>query len=512
MKKHEMRNKLILAVVCINGSIFASQLPGTCQNTPVKSTRPDTSVLAIDGQPYSFKDLVGTSQAEIKSQFDKEVKKLSNDEITRRMISPGIESAPEEEKKTMPLQSAIDRRTAREVALWKSFRNNLLDQAAELLALSRVTDRIVREHRINLSDYFNLPVLRDAWQRQMAFSDFSYLHQKDHGTNNDEKLLAEVIKNYRFRYTRVYWDATSEEFRARPAFVKWSLELSRHLNKDGDVGIKVMLANSLLKEACETGIYQAKAKEFYQTKWGQSRVIDVVGYRGDPKTLHDFMTLAAAKEDNAALVEVSKLRLWLRDLAPGIKVTQRSVFGSDIQTGAVSPRPGVLYQPDPNTYRVVLSSVKTALPTQSKEQKEGTNLIHKIYAYQIAVLDLAPTVESRLPDWTPIPLLLNTNVAVEGPPHFISEVEIDPYVKKPYPGLVFEELEKNKGDLHSLSVKVAALSMQKDPTAATALITQIEKKMATLQTEPAKHAYRVISDRLKDGAKLAKEPSNSSPL
>ena len=495
MKKYDRLKKGAILVGIIGLTVYSSTphllaSPATGERILSTTERAisDPSVFAVAGQPYSLKQLTGHTKEELKFEFDSEVKKMS-DESLKKWINKYSYSQDGRDGKT------VSKRSDLEETLWKAVYYRLLDDTIRPIVLSAITQHIVKNHGIDLKEYFDMSALHDGFDRELAYLNFRYEHQHD-PANKDPELLAEAIKKFRFGLNQEYWKATATEFRERPAFMKWSVDAMKYSEDWGGFLTNAMLLHALLSDACEKGVYHDRAEKYFQFQWSQFRVVDITGYEGGEDVLREYLSQVISQDGEVAGTGISDILLWFRDLSPSVRIKQTTVIGTNLLDGFAVPQIGVLYRPQPDTLRIIGWQKKLPLKAETPEEQKAMGVMQRNYAYQLAIASLLPTVESRVPGWSPEINQITAAITVDGPMHDLPEVQIDPYIKKPYPSLIFAEFEQTKSDLQELIVKSAKATLLHDKESAKLLITEIKDKAEKLKTTPVRNAYLAVSKKL----------------
>ena len=470
-------------------------LHGQVQAAPTPAVR-ESSAFSIDGKQYRLKELTGFSQQELRAQFDAEVAKMTDETLKNALRNRGP---------AFPVRATMTRE-ALEKELWKYAISNLLDTLVGDLVLASICDRIVKQHEIKLDEYFDLAALRDGMQRQFAYLDFIHARQHEPPGKEDE-WHAEAIKKFRFKMTREYWTATGEEFRRRPAFLKWPLEAMRRAADNDDYLLKAMLAHYLLREACETGIYHEKARQVFHAKSPPPQLLEITGFYGSRQSLEQVVAhLVDAKGELKHSAATTLIR-WLRDLAPGASAQLTMAMENGTPSMDV-PVPGTLYEVVPGTFRIYGRLPGAPQAGAAPEQDKGLALFYKVYAYKIAASQFLPDVEPRISEWKPDVVRLSDSISSPGTSR-MPEVAFDPFIKKPYPETVFADFERHRSTLQELAVSAARLSIGQDQKGALALVESIAGKSQAVQTAPVRKAYQAISQRL--SANLAGTTGTPAP-
>lgn len=84
----------------------------------------------------------------------------------------------------------------------------------------------------------------------------------------------------------------------------------------------------------------------------------------------------------------------------------------------------------------------------------------------------------------------------------VPEVELDSFIRKPYPNRFFEEMEQHRKPLDEMVLTAARLSIQFDKKGAQQLVAQARQKEQQAETPVVKRAYRRIGEKLTADMKL----------
>ena len=424
---------------CLLGSTWHIVLPtlfaligtiGTAWSTPREQAL-DMPSLIIGDTPYNTSDLTGFSTKGILWEIEAGVTQLSDTQIEyelRRYISLS------EARKLSDLP-----RNEREYALVGAALKHLSDHAIKLRVLADITHKICLANQIKLDDYFDLPVIEDALNRQIAYIDFRYNNQKL-PPEKDRELFDRAVKEFRFARPFSYWAETAQEFRQRPAYARLEAETFKYSHQKGYL-IPALLAHDLFKKACENpeGIFYKRGKARFQFEASNLMVIDIHNYHGERKDLEKLAADILNPDETVNKRALNAFTTTLHKAPSTARLTSRHVFGRELVSGQETPDLGVLVESTPGNFRII--GKVTPVP-QAEAAEDGQGLFYKIYAYRIAAQSLMPSVKSLYPDWIPNLDLATSSLPTSGVQMVIPKVEIAPYIKKVYSGKIFAEIKK----------------------------------------------------------------------
>ena len=447
----------------------------------------ERSICAIGGRIYTLSELTGHSPTELETQFRAAMKDMPDASLRRLLHDYGGGRVDDKD-------GALARPDL-ETAVWQAVYFRYLNLTIAPVALAQMVDRVATEQHADLNDYFNQDAVSDALQRETGLLKFMDLHEDD-TADKFPALVEEAKRKFRYRQGIDYWRQTSRMPESAPGFYQWTQDATAQTEKSGRYVTRALLLHALLADVCDHGVYRQRANLLFQFRTGVLRVVDITGYRGDENALRNFLQASVGPRGELPQTSVSRLNLWFRDLCPTVSIQSHNLIGSQLLKGYHAPPVGVLYRPLPDTYRIVGWSDKAPGGDVAPGEQAGIDDFEKVYSYQIATEELMPAIESHVPGWTPDIDLVTGQITVDGPEYGLPEVAIDPYIKKPYPSLVFDECDAIQPDLQEMVIKAIAAGITHDIAAAKGLLAQIDLKCKALKTDQARACYNAVAQRI----------------
>lgn len=473
------------------GCILFFALPSVLRSgEPPHAERP---VLRVGAKQYTFKGLYGVGEKELMAEVDSVVKDMTVQQIRKlfghyRHVNMDV----------LGLQKEDDRGRLME-ALRKAHTRALLLHAAQMLVLAEMTDSIAKEHRVDLSECFDPVPLRDACKRYAKFLDFEYAHQND-PPDKDAELYTEAVKSYRVWLSKDIWLA--KRVKNYPVFLRQHADLIKGFERFDDYGVKALILHDLLRQACEEGVYYAKAKEEFDARQSVIELFEVTGYQGSRTSLEDYFARVLDKEGDVAQAGIKALREGLKASSPKAQIKQTKGLGSIIVPDGNMPTNGKVYEIAPSTYRIYAIKRK---PGRNGKAADGLGDFYKAYAYRRGAARFLPEVAFYLGDFSPgADEVVGPLLRMEAR-DYLPDVVTDKYVKKPYPSAFFAEFEEHRSELDESAVAVARMVIEEDEKGAGKLIEELQRKSREVKTAGVKAAYLALADRLSSKLKLPRK-------
>ncbi len=413
-------------IVALASLSFIFSLTTARSSPPEKANEPPVVMIGVNS--YNAHELSGKSLKQLQAEFDAEVQQLSDEQI-QRQLRRYTSISQENNLANVP-------RREKEYALQGAAIKHLMDHTVKLRVLASITDNIIQTHKVKLDDYFNLAALQDTLDRQIAYVDFRYQNQKA-PKERDRELFDIAVKEFRFARPFSYWEQTAEEFRQRPAFSKWEFEVLKHLHQE-KILLSALLAHDLLKDACENpdGIYFQKGKNEFLLSHANLMIIDIHHYQGERKMLEELTAKLINTDETVQMNALHKLQTTLGKVSINTRVGYRNDFGKNLVNDTGKIRLGVLQETAPDHFRVI---ARVSPVTTDFNEDKGQALFYKMNAYRTAARAFTPLVRSLLPDWQLSLEAVTSALPSSNVQWIVSEVEVTPYIKYPYPENRFSE-------------------------------------------------------------------------
>jgi hypothetical protein len=436
----------------------------------------------IGDRTYDFISSLGVSKKELRTLFDAEVRKVSEDEIKGWLTDGGRTELPR------PIRNG---RTELEQLLWEFALNTTADHAFRVLVLASITDRIVATHRIDLADYFRMEDIRSAMKRQVALGEFFYA-TKDAPAEQNERLYEQARRKYRTSASLTFKEFADVRRRtkASPFFDRWYLESAKAVESQW---AKAFVAHYLVKEACEKGVYWRNAREYVEFMHSAVCIVDLENYRGDDAALRRALSKISTKDGTVIRGGLVEFRNSLVTYSPSVTVSATTLFGSKAPVSRQLPTMGAIYRPKPGSVRCFFWETKFV---PSKKDEANLQLFYQNHGYQFAAEDLALVVEGLTKEFEPNMRLALQALSVPGR-NRVPGVEMADPVLKPYPGKPFEDLVLHQALLDTFAVKLAGARLSDDLDNMMQLHREIEKAMKSIQADVVRRSLTVMVDDLK---------------
>lgn len=449
-------------------------------------------VFTIDRKPYTLEALCGSSEKQLRDTFDAEVKTFSDADI-RRLLANDI--------RVINDPALVEKAPRRDLEglLWTYNYHCLLDQASTRLVLAHICSRIVHEHRIKLDDYFDPRPLRDANGRYLRFMDYLFDHRAD-DPGLYEQQYGDAVKAFRVKMPQAGWVNLRGIVRHRPKYMRWVVSLRQGSGQFDEYGLRAAYAHHLVAEACKTGVYRDMAAAHLAFLDSTVRVVEISNYSGGRKSLESYLAGCIDATGHAAPAGFRHFEETLRTVNTRVSVSQRVVLGGQVANGLDVPVLGRVYEIKPNVYRVITWEDKKDHPVS----QSNLAVALKVFAFKVAAGRYLPQAESHVPGWT-FDVKLAADELSGDPALTMPEIEVAPYVLKPYPATAFAEFERHRPRLDELAAAIATMTAQGDKKGAQAVIDQTSKEMSDVKTEAVRLTYESLADLAK---KQLERPDN----
>ena len=471
-----------------------------CAARPAWAAEEDQLVVTVGSTPYSHRQLFGVSAKDLRSQFDNQVKAYTDEVLLAQLNGMGyFRRHPE-------MKSKLGARAALEGAVFDSAYQGMLDFACRRLLLAQVTDEVLRRHRAQLAEYFNLDVLGAALGKQIGLLEFLYDHKADPPSQN-EALYAEANEKFGLAAPKENWATLRDIIRPRPDWMRWSVVALRRSEDVDRYALRALLAHYLLQASCEEGgVYYERAKADMQFDNSEVYRVRVSGYAGNSQILQAYLNTVVDKDGDVALQGVRRLQTWLTSAGTATRMDVDRAIGSSVTAGNQSPTIGVLSRLSPNAFEILGWASKRERDGATAMQRKALAVFWQVRAYKMAVADFLPEVRSAVGGWEPNIESLGEVVSVDGRALIMPEVQVGDFIKRPYPSQPFAEFEHQRAAIQELAVRAALAAQTHDSKAGDELQAELGRRGRSAETQAVRAAYEALAQR------LSKELASGLPI
>src|SRR5687767_6506648 len=131
--------------------LFTAMFIWSCLSWSLAAAQ-EAPLFRVNEKTYTFSDLTGKPETELRKHFDSSIKEMSDAELEKQLFP-----AQAAELRTVPPRSRHD--FLRD-AVWANCKLPLVHDALATFVLAAISEAIIREHGIDPDEYFDHSVIR----------------------------------------------------------------------------------------------------------------------------------------------------------------------------------------------------------------------------------------------------------------------------------------------------------------------------------------------------------------
>lgn len=425
--------------------------------------------LRLDDKRFYLKDLIGLNDKELSQTITKKLLQFNDAQLEQALNEYGV-------------MGADGKSRAQQEEIYSSrIRALILANITRRLVAAEIYNNIVKVHKINPEEYFDLSEALKYEKQFVGLMDFLYSKklEDDAGENT---LYHSAIEN--FGYKLPYEDWQVERGLLNPDNLAGRLSLVFD-KANIETVMKARMAHFLLKEALETGIYYEMAKSLHQFDIATLYRVEVTNFAGGLTAIENLSQAVVDKEGDLLLGGYSTFGKILAKYPGQAKINYRAVFGAEVRKEFGIPAIGHVYTPKPKTYWFFAWKNNDV-----NEDPQAASVFQKVYATQLAAEDYMPKVEWENEESVPREVLLNS---IENG-SFGPEIPIPVLAKMEYPAKEFSEIPQLRINSDSFIAKYTAAKINDDAVGMQAALQLFRDENKNVQTNAGKNLVNQVTD------------------
>jgi len=441
----------------------------------------EVPVIRIGSKTYCEDDLVGTTRAQLREEFDREAKGMPLEHLQQRWKAYG--GVPKGSNKV-----ATDRAALEESVFHQScqllFRRAVVD-----VVHAALYDAIAQAHALEESVYFKVPVLRGALDRELDY--FGYAYETSKEDESKDRGIYEEAKR-RFGLSKPYeeWLVVRRASRNRPGFGQWTIRRYRTLEFARDLRVKAELVRDLLNEVCDIGgcFYESAVRTREERDNGEYIFLRINGYRGGVREMQSLIGTIFSSDGLVAQGGLERVMSMFQKLGPSVAFELSSFPGWQVADEDRWPH-SEMVQVGRSAYHV------TALRKRQSFTEESRKNLHSVFRQEASVLaakEFLPDIEVKADDLgLDVPNMLRS--LADDHQFYVS---MGDYVRQPYPKAMFAF---DSSLLHSEIATSLRLIIAGNVDEIRAHVKELIARAETVEPRPLKVAFLRIAEDLSRG-------------
>lgn len=440
---------------------------------PVRLPAGDDGAVLVGSVRYTFATLCGKNIDQLRKDFDDQINETPI--ADQKQFIAAHELAAKDD-----IAKLADERIHE--LIWSAATQSLIEYSADTLFLASITDRIQKEHGIQIADYFDIPELRRCIIRQRKISELIYSSRGM--TANQAMKQFEVIQQLGSTLSEKQFHVYRSMLRVLPFMAAWRLGALKHFEAS-DTITKAYCAHYLVSNACIEGVYFDLAKVTFRAARSPIGIIDIRECRA-PQLIIEKSLAALRGNLGAEKKSVENIAKFISSSGSSALLEFKIVPSTSVTMADEHIPEGAVLRTGENEYRLYTINGETGGDNYVNSRRKFIEQ----EAFVVAARRLGPPVVSLYNNVQCDQRKVRVSLTIPPKRLFFSDITIPEVASSEYSSRPFNELEAIGPFIDEMALRAVQVKLTGDNSGMRELQERIALQIEKLEDGLAKEKVR----------------------